>query len=150
MARLQFPGSSIYANSGSEFAVDSHGLQLNHGWLDVSGKMSVLAACESISAATPNGSFSVTRNADTLLVRSNRGAVAIHGAVNYTVPAGRAVRMQTTPAGSGAGGCVSKGKVVLISATTGAIVGVVTGIIVHKASECKANSNTVCIVSPNK
>lgn len=145
-ARLVLPGSAVYAGAGSRFRLEAGALHLNSGSLRVAGRMQVKAASETIAAAAATGIFTITRLPGILTVRSNRGSIAIRGAVNYTVPAGGTVRMQTTTsaAATGGGGEVSKGRAVAIAVVASAITGVVTGIIVHKATECNG-----CIVSPS-
>lgn len=152
VVRLLFPGSAVYANAGSEFEVVKNALHLHKGQLDVNGSTKVLAASEIIAAAEPNGNFSVIRSNGMLLVRSNRGAVAVSGAMNYMVPAGSTVRMQTTPAATATGGSSGcKNKVITAALVSGIATGVVTGIVVHNNSgACKDTSQQTCIVSPNK
>ena len=143
-ARLVLAGSSILAGAGSRFMLKSGALHLNAGSLQVSGRMPVTAASETIAAAEASGIFSVSRMPGMILVRATRGAVSIRGAKNYTVPAGGAMELQTTSAAATGGGTVSKGRAIAIAVVSSVVTGVVTGIIVHKATEC-----TGCTVSPS-
>ncbi len=143
-ARLVLAGSAILAGAGSRFSLESGALHLNAGKLNISGRARVTAASETIAAVSTSGIFSVTRMPGVILVRSTRGEVSIRGTINYTVPAGGAARITTQTSAAATGGGVSKGRTVAIAVIAAAVTGVVTGIIVHKATECNG-----CIVSPS-
>ncbi|MGH9488306.1 MAG: hypothetical protein ACRD04_12050 [Terriglobales bacterium] len=147
-ARVVLPGGSLVAASNTIFRMESvnHAteIRLSNGLVKVTGLLPVALNTRTVVPSSSQARFNVYDLSGKVYVEDIAGSVAVRAAnSSYTVHAGEAVSFSDSqmPAAAAAGG---SGVAVPVAIGIAAAAAVVTGIVVHQATECNN-----CVTSPS-